>query len=39
MAPSVGSAPSISRAGAKAWMTPSSQVRQAYFGRTTTIAH
>ena len=32
MAPSVGSAPSISRAGAGAWVTPSSHRRQAYFG-------
>ena len=31
--PSVGRAPSIRRAGAGAWVTPSSQARQAYFGR------
>ena len=35
--PSVGRAPSIRRAGAGAWVTPSSQARQAYFGRTVTI--
>ena len=38
MAPSVGSPPSISRAGAGAWVTPSSHWRQASFGRTVTIA-
>ena len=34
---SVGRPPSISRAGAGAWTTPSWQVRQAYFGRRVTI--
>ena len=37
IAPSLGSPPSISRAGDGAWTTPCSQVRQAYFGRTVTI--
>jgi len=35
MVASVGRPPSISRAGAGAWVTPSSQVRQAYLGRRT----
>ena len=37
MAASVGRPPSISHAGARAWVTPCSQDRQAYFGRIVTI--
>ena len=37
MVPSVGKPPSMRCAGARAWVTPSVQVRQAYLGRMVTI--